>query len=199
MIRKPDIDEHTNFIQIKKRQETNYIVVHCSATLNRADYDWKTIDRMHREKGWIMCGYHFVIKKDGTIQNGRDVDTVGAHVSGHNNDSVGICLIGGIDKNGKSVDNFTEEQKASLRELIDYLRYEYPKANVLGHRDFPSVAKDCPCFDVKSWYGKGAKYVTYNDELIDEILVKYNISRANFIDFNGDLDKIHYGDTIRVA
>lgn len=82
---------------------------------------------MHRGK-FICIGYHFVIKTDGTIQRGRDLDVVGAHVKGYNHNSVGICLIGGIDRKGRSVDNFTEAQKKSLRELITYLLSLYPNA-----------------------------------------------------------------------
>ena len=196
---KPPMDIHKNFISIKKRSRTDYIVVHCSATLNKADFDWKTIDRMHRQQGWLMCGYHFVIKKNGTIQNGRDIDVIGSHVKGHNDESIGICLIGGVNRNGESVDNFTEEQKNSLRMLIDWLRGIYPNAKVLGHRDFDGVVKDCPCFGVIPWYGSGAKYITIPEGMTaDDIRKKYNLSVDNFKYFNGTID-VSSGDFVRVA
>jgi len=162
--KEPLIDYHRNFVKFKSRSSTDYLVVHCSATQNKPEYTWKTIDQMHRQKGWLGIGYHFVILTDGTIQNGRPLEAIGSHVLGYNDDSVGICLIGGIDRNGKSVDNFTEKQKESLKKLLDWLKSKYPKAKVLGHRDFPGVAKDCPCFDVQSWYGRGALYIVYEDE-----------------------------------
>lgn len=152
---KPNIEEHPSIINIKKRSgKVKYIVVHCSASQNRDDYDWKSIDQVHRNRGFICIGYHFVIKKDGTIQNGRPLDAIGAHAKGYNDCSIGICLVGGINKEGQPVPNFTDEQYVSLRNLVTWLQYKYwedhPK--VLGHRDLPDVHKDCPCFDVKAWY-----------------------------------------------
>jgi N-acetyl-anhydromuramyl-L-alanine amidase AmpD len=71
---------------------------------------------------------------------------------GFNSQSVGICLIGGINKQGKSENNFTVDQWVALGELVIQLKERFPNAEVVGHRDFTNVAKDCPCFDVKSWY-----------------------------------------------
>lgn len=192
------LEIHDSLYSIRKRKSTDFIVVHCSATLNRQEYDWKYIDRIHRSNGWLCIGYHFVILRDGTIQNGRPIDSIGAHVKGYNEKSIGICLIGGIDRNGDSVDNFTVEQKNSLRELIDWLRSIYTDAEVLGHRDFPDVAKDCPCFDVIPWYGKGATYVNYDGQL-NATLEKYNISRAIFEEFNGNPEELIEGQLIRVS
>jgi len=135
----------------KARSQTNYIVVHCSASAPKVGADAAMIDRWHRQKGWACIGYHFVIKRDGTVEDGREVGVIGAHASGHNSDSVGICLSGGVDDQGKSVNNYTPEQFASLKGLLQKLRQMYPKAAIQGHRDFPNVAKDCPCFDVKAW------------------------------------------------
>ena len=192
--KEPTIDYHKNFVKYKARRTTNYIVVHCSPTQNKPEYTWKTIDQMHRQRGWLGIGYHFVILTDGTIQNGRDLESLGSHVLGYNDESLGICLIGGIDKSGKSVDNFTPQQKASLRALIDWLKSKYPKAMVQGHRDFPGVSKDCPCFDVKSWYGKGAVYTTYTGP---ESLEGCKLSREDLRAVNGTLE-FTPGDFIRV-
>jgi len=178
------VENHRNFIPIKKRSKpTKYIVVHCSATENLSRFDWKSIDQMHRARGFSMVGYHFIIKKDGTIQKGRDLGAIGAHAVGFNNESVGICLIGGVNSKNESVDNFTKEQKESLIKLLDCLKIEYPSATVLGHKELPNVAKDCPCFDVKSFYRKHEKsYVEYNGEPIESIS---NLSKADFIAING--------------
>lgn len=135
-----------------KRTATKFIVVHCSASQPLPNIDAKTIDRWHREKGWQKIGYHFVIKTDGTVESGRAIDEVGAHVAGHNSNSIGICMVGGVDHDGKSVNNFKVAQFKALRKLINSLLVDYPNAVILGHRDFPNVKKDCPCFDVNDWW-----------------------------------------------
>ena len=149
---------------------------------------------MHRQQGWLGIGYHFVILTDGTIQRGRPLEAIGSHVKGYNNCSVGICLIGGVNAKGKSVDNFTEEQKESLKCLLDYLRWYYKdEVVVLGHRDFAGVNKDCPCFDVKGWY-KGAKFAKY--ENTDAFWSKVAFSKGVFKDFNGEPEE---GDIVRIG
>lgn len=189
----PKIEEHKSFVSYKNREATKYLVVHCSATQNVPSFTWKTIDQMHRQQGWLGIGYHFVILTDGTIQRGRPLEAIGSHVKGYNNCSVGICLIGGVDAKGKSVDNFTEEQKESLKCLLDYLRgYYKDEVVVLGHRDFAGVNKDCPCFDVKGWY-KGAKFARYEDT--EAFWSKVVFSKGVFKDFNGDPEE---GDVVRI-
>lgn len=185
-------DFHKNFIKVKSRTSTKYIVVHCSATQNKPEIDWKTIDRMHRENGWLMCGYHYVIKTDGTIQNGRDREAIGAHVSGFNDCSIGICLVGGVDSKSKPIDNFTDEQKEALAQLLLELKNEYPEAIIQGHRDFEGVAKDCPCFDVKKWMEKHCKLVPYVNGELPAIFAKYNLSKDIFDALNPN-----FNDTAR--
>lgn len=183
-------DFHKNYIKVKSRKETKYIVIHCSATLCDASIDWKTIDRMHREKGWLMCGYHYVIKADGTIQNGRDEEAIGAHVAGHNHDSIGICLVGGVDKDNDPVDNFTAAQKESLARLLLVLKNKYPDAVILGHRDFKEVKKDCPCFDVKSWLEDNCKLIPYVQGDLPKVFAKYDLSLDTFVEFNPQFNTI---------
>lgn len=136
------------------RKATDYIVVHCSASLPNPATDAKVIDRWHRQRGFLMIGYHYVIKTDGTVETGRDEDAIGAHVEGYNANSIGICMVGGVDANGptgKPVNNFSAVQFTALEVLLGSLRIEYPKATIQGHRDFPCVAKACPSFNVKQW------------------------------------------------
>lgn len=133
------------------RKATDFLVVHCSASVPDIKTDAKVIDRWHRQRGFLMLGYHYVIKTDGTIEKGRDEDAIGAHVEGHNARSVGICLVGGVDKDGKSVNNYSQDQMLSLLVVLKDLKGKYPKAQILGHRDFAGVKKDCPCWDVKAW------------------------------------------------
>lgn len=125
-----------------------------------------TLRAWHKKNGWKDVGYHMVIRRDGSIENGRPMDEVGAHVAGHNHESIGICLIGGIDENGKAEDNFTHKQMTTLRNTLKFLRENYKKALILGHRDLsPDMNKDgkitpnewikeCPCFDVAEFLKK---------------------------------------------
>ena len=149
------------------------LVVHCAATYPSMDIDAAWIDREHRLRGFSMIGYHYFIKRDGTIQTGRTVDKIGAHVKGHNSQSIGICLAGGLIEKGKKEveddweDNFAPIQMDSLRTLLTQLHALYPGAEVLGHRDFPGVAKICPSFDVKSWWLEGHNSVPENNRMDD--------------------------------
>ena len=78
------------------RQETKYIVIHCSQTRpSQKDVDAKWIDRIHRERGWLKIGYAIVITRKGEIQRGREDDEVQAAVKGYNHTSFNLCLVGG--------------------------------------------------------------------------------------------------------
>jgi N-acetylmuramoyl-L-alanine amidase len=136
-----------------KRKETKYIAVHCAATPAGMDIGVKEIDRWHRTKGFLKIGYQFVIRRSGQLEIGRDEDEIGAHVQGYNAVSIGVCLVGGVDADdvSKAENNFTKEQFSTLRTLLERLQIQYPDAEVLGHRDFPDVAKACPSFDVRAW------------------------------------------------
>ena len=130
----------------------NKLIVHCSATPPSMYCDAATIRDWHVNKnGWSDIGYHYVICRDGAIEAGRDEGTPGAHAKGFNGESIGICLVGGVDENNKPQANFTASQYASLESILRDLLQSYPGAKVLGHRDLPNVAKDCPCFDAPAF------------------------------------------------
>lgn len=134
------------------RTNTDHLVIHCSATRAVQDIGAREITRWHRDNGWATIGYHFVIRRNGKVETGRPVDAIGAHVQGHNHDSVGICLVGGLDNaTWKPANNFTPQQWEALKKLLTALVKRYPKAKVLGHRDFPGVQKACPSFSAKVW------------------------------------------------
>jgi N-acetylmuramoyl-L-alanine amidase len=137
-----------------KPEQVKFLVVHCSATPASMDIGAREIDRWHRAKGWTMIGYHFVIRRNGSVEVGRRIDQVGAHAAGFNSRSLGLCLVGGLSEDGRTaVDNFTAIQKTMLRTRLNMLKSaEYKHAEVLGHRDLPNVHKDCPSFDVRSWF-----------------------------------------------
>jgi N-acetyl-anhydromuramyl-L-alanine amidase AmpD len=144
--------------------DIKYIVIHCSATRASGDIGFKEINQWHISRGWSGCGYHFIVKRDGTLEVGRDQDKVGAHTKGHNRVSWGICLVGGLDEEGNPENNFTSSQLNTLRLIIGGLKNIAPSAEVLGHRDLsPDIdgdgviephewVKACPCFDVRAWF-----------------------------------------------
>ena len=141
-------------IRIKNSKRTiKYIIIHCSATPEGRVHTAKDIDLWHKQRGFTEIGYNYVILLDGTIEQGRDVDKIPAHVEGHNQDSIGICYIGGIDKNTlQPKDTRTKAQKEALVKLLKELRVLYPNAIIQGHRDFAGVKKACPCFNAKEEY-----------------------------------------------
>ena len=146
-------------------RDLNLIVVHCSATNEGEDFDVDDIREMHLARGWRDIGYHFVITRDGQIQAGRPIDEIGAHVRGHNKGSIGVCYIGGLDKNGKPKDTRTPNQKFSLTTIIESLKEVFPTIDkVVGHRDLsPDLngdgtiqanerIKECPSFSAVDEY-----------------------------------------------
>ena len=144
--------------------EINYIVVHCSATKPNQDIGFAEIDAMHKARGWAGCGYHIIIRQNGVIEIGRALDVQGAHVSGHNSHSWGVCMVGGLDAFGKASATFHRDQMYSLQMIVEGLKIRAPQAEVLGHRDLSpdkngdgvitqtEWIKECPCFDVRRWW-----------------------------------------------
>lgn len=152
-----------------KASDIDAIVIHASATREGQDVRMSDIDKWHKERGFARCGYHYVIDLDGKVEVGRPLTMDGAHcntkgVSGksYNKHSVGICYVGGLDKDGNAKDTRTEAQKKAMRELIDSLMDKYPIIEVIGHRDASpdqngdgQITKNewiklCPCFEVRA-------------------------------------------------
>ena len=129
------------------------LFIHCSATTPKMDIGVKEIRNWHTNRRFTDIGYHFVIRRDGTIEDGRDIDKVGAHVAGYNTGSIGICMVGGVDAAMKAEDNFTVEQWRSIRNLLRILKADYPKATIHGHNEFANKA--CPSFDVQKELKEG--------------------------------------------
>ena len=137
----------------KSTRQIKYLVVHCSATPEGRNHTAKDIDLWHRQRGFDGIGYNYIIRLDGTVEEGRDVNKIPSHVKGYNKESIGICYIGGIDKNTlQPKDTRTPAQKEALKKLLIELKKMYPQAEILGHRDFPNVTKACPCFNAKIEY-----------------------------------------------
>ena len=128
----------------------NEIIIHCSATKEGNKISATTIDRWHKDRGWRCIGYHYVVRIDGSIEYGRPVQDIGAHVKGKNKHSIGVCYIGGLDANMEPKDTRTRDQKESLLCLLKTLKRLHPDATIHGHRDFANKA--CPCFDANKEY-----------------------------------------------
>lgn len=126
------------------------IIIHCSAVKPNQTSTVKQIDAWHKAQGWRMIGYHYVVRRDGTVELGRPESEAGAHCTGVNQHSIGICYEGGLDSNGQPADTRTPQQKQSLIALIRELKTRYPLARVAGHRDYSP--KPCPCFDARKEY-----------------------------------------------
>ncbi len=136
---------------MKNLRNIKYIVVHCTATptnttIESMKHFWK------EKRGWgDTPGYHYVIERNGTIVPLLDESKNSNGVYLHNSSCINLSYIGGIDKDGKPQDNRSDAQKHAMFNLIVALTERYPRAEVLGHRDFPDAKKACPSFDVKTW------------------------------------------------
>ena len=123
------------------------IIIHCSATPEGRAVTVNDIDRWHKERGFDCIGYHYVIYLDGSIHLGRSIEKAGAHCVNQNKNSIGVCYIGGLEKDCKTPkDTRTDAQRKAMYGLISELKAQYPNASIHGHYEF--AAKACPCFDV---------------------------------------------------
>jgi N-acetylmuramoyl-L-alanine amidase len=139
----------------------NLIVIHCSATREDRTLTPDDLELQHRRRGFNGTGYHYYIRKDGTVCLTRAVERIGAHVKGFNSESIGICYEGGLDCRGHPADTRTPEQHTVLRLLVRQLKERFPGCRVCGHRDLSpdrngngeiepeEWIKACPCFEVK--------------------------------------------------
>jgi len=128
------------------------IIIHCAATPEGRDVKTETIKSWHvKGNGWSDIGYHYVIELDGSVKPGRPLHRSGAHTKGENAGSIGVCYVGGIDKDKKPKDTRTDAQRKAMDELIVALTMDHPGATVHGHNEFS--AKACPSFDVQKEYG----------------------------------------------
>lgn len=150
-------------LKTKTNRRIDKIVIHCSASKEGQKMTVEQIDRMHRKRGFSGIGYHFVVYLDGSVHDGRDISKVGAHTTGYNTGSIGICYIGGLDNREKIKDTRTLSQKNALYQLVKKLMEMYPIREVKGHRDYSPDTngdgviskyewiKGCPCFEVSEF------------------------------------------------
>jgi len=128
------------------------IVIHCSAVKPDQQSSAAQIDSWHRQRGFHLgIGYHYVIRRDGTLEMGRPEYMVGAHCKNHNQHSIGVCYEGGLDIRGNPADTRTEAQKRTMLSLLRELKERYPRAIIVGHHNLNPL-KACPCFDAVKEY-----------------------------------------------
>ena len=133
-------------------RKVNKIIIHCTATPEGREHDVADIRRWHLKRGFNDIGYHYLIHIDGTIEEGRPINKQGAHCSGENKGSIGLCYVGGMSKDMKKAkDTRTQAQKDSLIKLMHELIYKYNKdMTIHGHNEFANKA--CPSFNVQEEY-----------------------------------------------
>lgn len=110
-------------MNIRPRHSTDHIVIVDSGTPGVKDIGRKEIDRQHRHAGYFGIGYHFVIRRDGEVEQGRDITLPGTHLGEYNETSVSICIIG----EGK----VNKQQRKSLEHLLKFLKDEYEDAEIV--------------------------------------------------------------------
>lgn len=121
---------------LTKRSKTQRIVAHHTAA---EECDAETIHRWHLSNGWSGCGYHFIVRCDGSIERGRPMDKIGAHCTNHNSDSIGVCFEGNFQEQQMSI-----EQLHAGQELFGYLLdlYDLDSNAIVRHKDL--MATSCP-------------------------------------------------------
>jgi hypothetical protein len=135
-MRQPEIlDANLQFrSEFDKRKKTDLIVLHHAAVSTCTIHD---VHRWHLNNGWLGCGYHYFVAKTGEIHRGRPEDAVGAHVTGVNTRSVGICAEGDF-----MTERMQDEQKLAIIHLVKWIVHRYPGASIKGHRDLAPT--QCP-------------------------------------------------------
>ncbi|PZO64588.1 MAG: hypothetical protein DI498_10905 [Paracoccus denitrificans] len=149
-----------NFQFKKPARPVSRVFLHCSAS-DKADHDSAAvIEGWHKERGWAGIGYHYFIRKDGTVERGRDLEKIPAAQEGHNTGTIAICL------HGLSKEKFTEAQFAALRALCGQINRAYA-GRVTFHGHCEVARKSCPVFDYRQVLrlnDKGAMQVTSEDQ-----------------------------------
>lgn len=131
--------------------KTKFLTIHCAATPRGRDVKAETVSDWDIAR-FGQVSYHHVVELDGTAVRTLRDDQRGAHTGGANTGNIGICYVGGVEKDMSPADTRTEPQKASLRNLVADYKAKYPGIVVRGHRDWPGVKKACPSFDVATQF-----------------------------------------------
>lgn len=128
------IETNLRFKAMNTTKATNRIILHHSEASNCTAED---IHRWHLNNGWSGAGYHFLVRKDGSIYRLRPEDKVGAHARGSNSDSIGMCFEGRYQE-----ETMPEAQIKAGQELVAYLKQKYGITKVQKHSDVCNTS--CP-------------------------------------------------------
>lgn len=128
-------------------RKINELIWHCTATPEGREVSAAEIDRWHKKRGWKGIGYHKVVHLDGAVSDGRPIASQGAHVRGHNRNTIGYVYVGGVDANMAAKDTRTPAQKQTMRRLTLEAIREHNLIKVTGHNQY--AAKACPSFDAE--------------------------------------------------
>lgn len=131
-------------------REIKNIVIHCTATRSTATVE-SILNYWKDSLGWKSPGYHFIIESNGNVVQLHPLSKCSNGVRGHNNNSVNISYIGGVDSEGNPKDTRTPQQLYAMAALIKAMKGFYPDADIKGHRDFEGVNKACPSFEVSEY------------------------------------------------
>jgi len=137
-------------------RQIDYIVVHCTGTPKGVKPD-ALLSYWKEHLGWRSPGYHFLIDTQGVLHKLHPIEKPSNGVAGHNAKSIHVSYVGGGGYvNGAKFiapqDDRSSAQKATMVDVLKQLKRQFPKAEILGHRDFPNVKKACPSFDAKTEY-----------------------------------------------
>ena len=160
------IDPKLNLTNLSKRKKTEILVIH-HAAMNGSVYD---IHKEHLNNGWSGIGYHFYVRKDGNIYRGRPIDTVGAHATNHNYNSIGICFEGNYETIDKEM---LEAQLKAGQELVKYIKSLYPNIQYKRHKDLMATACPGKYFPFDKIINPDKYIIKNNEELEDEMIYNY--------------------------
>ena len=119
---------------LARRSATRRIILHHAAAVTCTP---QQVHQWHLANGWSGIGYHFFVRKDGSVYRGRPEDTVGAHAGNNNYDSIGVCFEGSFDR-----EEMPAAQKQAGMELVAYLKQKYGISTVQRHSDVNATG--CP-------------------------------------------------------
>ena len=139
----------SNRFLMEPRKQTEYLIIHCAATKPSMDIGLTEIRKWHLDRQWRDVGYHFIVRRSGEVELGRAINDSGAHASGYNHKSIGICLVGGMAEDNSAEDNFTDKQWTALLDLVKQIQIEHNDIKIIGHNEISK--KECQSFDVKKW------------------------------------------------
>ena len=152
MIKANILETNLKFGSLSRRKDTSKIVIHHTGSVKDVDFSAARIHDLHKGNGWAGIGYHFVIRKDGTIERGRPIWSIGSHAQGHNSDSIGIHLCGDFNA-AKPTDKQIESAAILIANLCADYNIPIDRKHIIGHEECYNPKTDgsgCPGKNLQS-------------------------------------------------